>query len=190
MPFDLTADSILAFLREHTLVAPLVVFFLAMGETLVIVSIFIPSSIILFGLGGLLAAGGVPLWPSLIGGALGASSGFLLSYLIGAALQNRIFRIWPFRNYPDFIDRAVALAHRRGAMGVAVGHFFGPLRPFVPVAAGIARMRPGPFMAANIPGAFVWTCVFLAPGYLIATSETFNRAFSSAYAAFGRLPAP
>lgn len=190
MPFDLTTESILAFLRDHALFAPIVVFFLAMGETLVIVSVFIPSSIILFGLGGLLAAGGVPLWPSLLGGALGASCGFLLSYLLGTALQNRIFRIWPFRNYPELIDRAVAMAHKRGAVGVMAGHFFGPLRPFVPVAAGIARMRPGPFMAANIPGACAWICVFLAPSYLIATSETFSRAFSSAYAAFGKMPVP
>lgn len=184
MPFDLPAEEIIAFVKANGALAPLIVFLLAMGETLVIVSIFIPSTVVLFALGGLFALSGVPLLPSLLAGALGASLGFLVSYLIGATFQHAIPQLWPFRKYPELLMRAEAYSRRYGALGVLLGHFGGPLRPLIPVVAGVTRMAPVPFMLANIPGAVAWICVFLAPGYLVVRSETFNALFGSARAFF------
>ena len=177
MEFD--QDAILAFVRTNQHLAPLVIFLLAMGETIVVVSVFIPSTFVLFAIGGLMAAAGVPLMPSLIAGGLGASLGFSAMYLISVVLEGRILTFWPFRKHPETMAKATEFFRRWGVLGVAIGHFGGPLRVLVPVVAGIARLKPAPFMLANILGAFGWITTFFAPGYLVVSSDTFREAFGA-----------
>lgn len=184
MPFTFDHDAIIAFVQANQHLAPLVVFLMAMGETIVIVSIFIPSTFLLFAVGGLLAAAGVPLMPSLIAGALGSSLGFAMMYLVSAHMEGRILRIWPFRNYPELMERAQVFSRRWGSWGVMLGHFSGPLRVLVPVVAGVSRMAPMPFMLANLVGAIGWIVVFFAPGYLIISSEWFRLAVANAKSLF------
>jgi membrane protein DedA with SNARE-associated domain len=179
MPFAIDQEAIIAFVKANQGMAPVVVFLLAMGETLLIVSIFIPSTILLFALGGLFAVSGVVLWPCLIAGGMGAALGFSISYLIGALLQGKILTIWPFCKYPDTLQKATAFSQRWGATGVMIGHFAGPLRPLIPVVAGITHMRPVPFMLANMAGGMAWTIAFLSPGYLLVSSETFKTSLES-----------
>ena len=45
---------------------------------------------------------------------------------------------------------------RWGPGAVFVGHFFGPLRSIVFIAAGVSLMRALRFQLANIPGALIW----------------------------------
>jgi membrane protein DedA with SNARE-associated domain len=184
MPFEIDHEKIIAFVQAHQHLAPLVVFLLAMGETIVVVSVFIPSTFVLFALGGLFAASGVPLMPSLIAGGLGASFGFSVMYLISASMEGRMLSIWPFRNYTETIARAAAFSRRWGVWGVVFGHFGGPLRVLIPIVAGISRMKPVPFMLANIAGAAAWILVFFAPGYLVISSEWFRGAIAAVRSAF------
>lgn len=179
MPFGLDQDAIIAFVKANQSYAPLVIFLLAMGETIVVVSIFIPSTFILFAVGGLMAVAGVPLMPSLIAGGLGASLGFSLMYIVSAALEGRLLTYWPFRDYTDIVTKAAAFTRRWGVWGVAIGHFGGPIRVLIPIVCGISRMPPVPFMLANLVGAFGWICTFFAPGYLLVSSEWFRAAFGS-----------
>lgn len=178
MPFNLTTDDIIRFIQAHQHLAPLVIFLLSMGETIVIVSVFIPSTILLIAIGGLMAASGVPLIPSLIAGWLGATLGFSLMYLLSATLQGRILTAWPFRKYPEIVARAQDFMLKWGVLGVIIGHFAGPLRVVIPIAAGISRMPPVPFMLANLVGALAWICVFFAPSYLLVSSDWFATTFS------------
>jgi membrane protein DedA with SNARE-associated domain len=178
MPFEIDHQQVIAFVQAHHAYAPLIVFLMSLGETIVIVSIFIPSTILLFGVGGLLAASGVPLMPSLIAGGLGAALGFSVMYLVSVATQERLLTLWPFRNYPDTMEKAKAFSRRWGAPGVAIGHFAGPIRVLVPIVAGLSHMRPVPFMLANMAGAAAWIVTFFAPGYLVVSSEWFRTSFS------------
>lgn len=178
MPFDLSADDIIQFVRANQNFAPLVIFLMALGETIIVVSIFIPSTFLLIAIGGLMAASGVPLVPSLIAGALGSTLGFSVMYLLSATLQGRILTAWPLRNYPDIVARAQEFTLKWGVAGVMIGHFSGPLRVVIPIAAGLSRMPPAPFMVANILGAIGWICVFFAPSYLVVSSEWFATTFS------------
>ena len=184
MPFDLDQSKIVAFVQANQALAPLVIALLAMGETIVILSIFIPSTVLLFGIGGLLAAAGVPLVPSLIAGCLGAALGFSLMYLISAAMGPRLLTFWPFRNYGALIAKATDFSRRWGFWGVVIGHFGGPIRVLIPIVAGMSRMAPVPFMGANMTGALCWILVFFAPGYLVVSSEWFKAAFARVGALF------
>lgn len=178
MPFNITADDILQFVRANQNFAPLIIFLMAMGETIIVVSVFIPSTFLLIAIGGLMAASGVPLIPSLIAGWLGSTLGFSVMYLLSATMQGRLLMAWPLRNYPDIVARAQEFTLKWGVLGVVLGHFTGPLRVVIPIAAGISRMPPVPFMIANIIGALAWICVFFAPSYLVVSSEWFATTFS------------
>lgn len=163
-------EATIAFVRQHQHLAALIIFVLALGETLAFVSILIPSTAILIPLGLLLGAGDVNVWPLLAAGGLGATLGFTISYLAGAYFQKDIVRIWPFKLYPELFSRAESVFARYGVFGVFLGHMLGPVRPVIPIMAGVSRMAPIPFMIANVPGAFLWVTVFFVLPYFAATS--------------------
>ncbi|PPD15131.1 MAG: DedA family protein [Methylobacterium sp.] len=191
MPFNLTTDDILTFIRANQAYAPLIIFLMALGETIIVLSIFIPSTFMLIAIGGLMAASGVPLLPSLLAGALGASLGFSLMYLMSATMQGRILTMWPVRNYTETVAKAQDFTRRWGVVGVFIGHFAGPIRVLIPIVAGISRMPPAAFMAANIVGAFGWICVFFAPSHLLVSSEWFRTHFAESFTLLkGILPLP
>ena len=177
MPFNIDQQQVIAFVQANQSYAPLVVFLMSMGETIVVVSLFIPSTFLLFAIGGLMAASGVPLMPSLIAGGLGASLGFSVMYILSASMEGRLLTYWPFRNYSGTVAKATAFSRRWGAWGVILGHFAGPIRVLIPIVAGISRMPLVPFMLANILGAAGWICTFFAPGHLIVSSEWFRSVF-------------
>ncbi len=178
MAIEIETSRILAFVQANQSMAPLAIFLMAMGETIVIVSVFIPSTFLLFAIGGVMAAAGVPLMPSLIAGWLGASLGFSIMYLISVSMGDRILTFWPFRTYTETVSRTIAFSRKWGILAVMIGHFAGPLRVLIPIVAGISRMRPVPFMAANVLGALGWILTFFAPGYLVVSSEWFRSVFS------------
>jgi membrane protein DedA with SNARE-associated domain len=178
MAIEIETSRILEFVQANQSMAPLAIFLMAMGETIVIVSVFIPSTFLLFAIGGIMAAAGVPLMPSLLAGWLGASLGFSIMYLVSASTGDRILTFWPFRTYTETVGKTIAFSRKWGVWGVMIGHFAGPLRVLIPIVAGISRMRPIPFMAANLLGALGWIVTFFAPGHLVVSSEWFRSIFS------------
>ena len=69
------AQSLLAFVKANQMWAAPIVFLLAFGESLAFVSLLLPSSVILFGIGGLLGASGIPFWPVWVAGGIGGTLG-------------------------------------------------------------------------------------------------------------------
>jgi membrane protein DedA with SNARE-associated domain len=181
MAIEVEASKIIAFVQANQSLAPLTIFLMALGETIVIVSVFIPSTFLLFAVGGVMAAAGVPLMPSLVAGWLGASLGFSVMYLVSTMLGDRILKIWPFRNYGEVVAKAIAFSRRWGVWGVMIGHFSGPLRVAIPIVAGVSRMAPIPYMIANLVGAFAWIMVFFAPGHLLVSSDWFRAMFGESF---------
>ena len=177
MAIEFEASRIIEFVQANQSLAPLAIFLMALGETIVIVSVLIPSTFLLFAIGGIMAVAGVPLMPSLLAGWLGASLGFSVMYLISAAMGDRILTLWPFRNYTETVTKTMDYSRRWGIWGVMIGHFSGPLRVLIPIVAGVSKMSPVPFMAANVIGALGWIVAFFAPGHLVVSSEWFRNLF-------------
>ena len=62
------------------------------------------------------------------------------------------------------MERSTAAFARWGAGAVFVGHFFGPLRSVVFVAAGISLMPSTRFQLANVPATLIWAYVIPKSG--------------------------
>ena len=149
-------SPLLEFISVNRSWAPLVVFLLAFGETVAFVSLFLPSTAILIGVGALVAAGSLDFWPVFVAGAAGAISGSTISYALGHRYGPAMLASWPLNRDRAMVARGSAAFARWGAWAVLAGHFVGPLRAVAFIAAGFSRMRSAQFMAANIPGAIAW----------------------------------
>lgn len=138
-----------------------IVFLLALGETVAFVSILIPSTAILVGVGALVSAGALDFAPLFLGAALGALAGSTFSWWLGRRYGPALMERWPMNRDPDLVRRGTDAFARWGASAVLIGHFFGPLRAVAFAMAGFSDMRLRAFQAANVPGAIAWA--FLIP---------------------------
>jgi len=156
----------LEFIRDNQAWAVPLVFVLAFGESLAVISLLLPATAILFGMSGLMGASGVAFWPCWIAAAAGATLGDAVSYWFGYHFKDRLAHIWPLTRVPGLLPRGQRFFVRWGIAGVFFGRFFGPLRAAVPLVAGSCGMAHLPFQLANVGSAIVWATGILSPQLL------------------------
>jgi membrane protein DedA with SNARE-associated domain len=159
-------DEVLSFIRSHEVWAAPVVLLLAFAESFVFLSLAVPATVILFGVGGLIGASGIAFWPVWCAAVAGAVVGDWGSYWLGRHFRGAIARLWPLSRHPGMRARAEAFFAVWGVAGVFLGRFFGPLRSVVPLVAGASAMPQAAFQLANIASAVVWATGILAPGVI------------------------
>lgn len=158
-------DAVIAFVREHRVLAPAIVFGLAFGESLAFVSLILPFWGLLVALGALVGAtGSFDFWLVLAAASAGAALGDWLSYWLGYHYHEQIARMWPLSKYPDLLPKGHAFFEKWGAWAIVIGRFSGPLRASVPIVAGIVEMPRLTFQIANWSSALLWAFVLLAFG--------------------------
>lgn len=144
----------------------LIVFLLVLGESTAFVGFFVPGSIVTVIAGGLASQGIYDFWTLSIVAILAALIGNTASYELGrqgtAFLKARP-RLW------KHVEKGQIFFEKHGKKSVFIGHFLGPVRHAVPVAAGASGMRRLPFQLANVPGAILWALTHLAVGYLFGS---------------------
>ena len=156
--------TVVEFVRLHQAWAPFIVAALAFCESLAVISLFVPATVILLAIGGMIGGMGLSFWPIWAGAALGAALGDWLSYEVGRYLEDKAHDVWPLNRYPQMIAKGEAFTRKYGVWAIFLGRFFGPARAFVPLVAGIFEMPRVPFQIANFTSALLWAFVLLAPG--------------------------
>ena len=154
----------LDFISAHAGWAFPVMFITAFGESFAFLSLLFPGTSILIVAGTLMATGSLPYWPVLAGAVIGAVLGDTVSFWLGERYGSGIGRIWPFTRNPDLLPNGIRFFERHGGKSVFIGRFFGPVRAFIPLAAGIMRMSRGRFWFANVTSAIVWAPMLLLVG--------------------------
>ncbi len=163
-------QELLAWLNAHPGWGFTIVFLVALFESLVLVGILLPGIVILFGVGTFIGLGIMELIPIWLAATSGAFLGDFLSYLLGNRFRGHLLDIWPFSRYPALMERGTRFFHAHGAKSVVAGRFIGPLRPIIPAVAGMMGMKPGRFIAVDIPACVTWAPSFLLPGMLFGAS--------------------
>lgn len=148
------------------------IFLTALLESLAVAGILVPGVAILFAVAVLAGKTGIPVAEILLWGTAGAVLGDSLSFWLGRKLRGRLHQVWPFRRYPDLVQRAEALFLRHGGKSVVFGRFVGPVRPFIPMVAGAFGMRARYFFMVNVGSALVWAPFYLLPGYAVGSALT------------------
>jgi membrane protein DedA with SNARE-associated domain len=132
----------------------------------------VPGSTLIVGISALAAGANVNPWLLLIAATVGAIAGDGLSFWLGQRYHREILLGWPLNRYPRFIDRSEAFINRYGVASVFLARFTAVVRAFVPLVAGILRMPPRQFYAANILSALTWAPAHVFPGVLLAMAIT------------------
>ena len=158
-------EYLLSLARDNDQLIGLLVFFLGFAESIALVSLFVPSSVLFLGIGAIHSAAGGEFWPIWIAGSAGAWVGDCVSYGLGRYFKDDATKVWPLRKFPDFIPKGQAICERWGVLGVIVGKFIGGLRPFIPVVAGMLSMPWTLFFPSSALSCLIWAGAFLAPGY-------------------------
>jgi membrane protein DedA with SNARE-associated domain len=100
MDLGTRTTMLIDFIQAHQSQAPFVVRVLAFAESLAVVSLLVPSTVLLLGLGALLGASGLEFWPIWLGAAVRAILGDWLFYTIGYRFKHAAFGIWPLMLAP------------------------------------------------------------------------------------------
>lgn len=143
---------------------------IAFAESVAIVGIAVPG-VALLGAASFVAGTGTLSLPASLGAAFaGAVVGDGVSFLLGRVFHQDIKRAWPFRTHPDWIANSERFFARHGPMSVAIGRFVGPIRPVIPLVAGMANMRTPTFFLINVLSALAWAPVYIAPGHVLGAA--------------------
>ncbi|HEB94497.1 MAG TPA: phosphatase PAP2 family protein [Gammaproteobacteria bacterium] len=163
-------DQLLQWVASHPHLAGIFVALLAFAESLAGVGLLVPGAFIMFGIGALIALGLLEFWPIYAWAVLGAIAGDGFSYWLGRHFHQQIRALWPFCRYPAWLEKGEVFFQRHGGKSVLLGRFIGPIRPVIPVVAGMLDMPPGRFYFVNVLSAFVWAPLYLLPGIAFGAS--------------------
>ena len=158
-------QSALELVRDNETSIEVALFICAFAESIIVASVFVPSTPIFIAVGALEGAAEGPLMPLILAGTVGAIFGDLASFAIGFYFRQRLPEIWPLRNHPKEFAQARAFVQRWGIMAILVSKLSGPMRPLVPMLVGASEMSSGRFVAASAVSSVVWAVLVLGPAY-------------------------
>jgi membrane protein DedA with SNARE-associated domain len=154
---------ILDAIRDHRDWAGPLVFLLTFVESLSIVGVAVPATLLLLAIGSLAAAGLVSLTELCVWGVAGAGLGYWVSYEVGHRYAQRIESIGFLARRPDWITRGHQFFERWGALAIVVSRFIPLGRAIIPLMAGAMGTGRLGFQWGNWISALLWTPLMLAP---------------------------
>lgn len=164
------AQALLDWTAAHPGWALGLLFAVSMLDAIFIIGAFVPASIVLFGIGALVALGSLELWPAALIAACGALAGDAVSFWLGRRYGERLFESPLLRRYPEMIARGRAFFDRHGGKGVWIARFLGPVRSITPALAGASGMPAWLFLLADFCAAYLWALIYILPGVLFGAS--------------------
>ncbi|QUE89342.1 bifunctional DedA family/phosphatase PAP2 family protein [Pseudomonas sp. SCA2728.1_7] len=165
-------DSVTGWLAANPQWLAAAVFIVAMVECLAIAGLIVPGTVLLFAIAVLAGSGALSLSETLLLGFLGGILGDLISYFLGRHFHQNIRRLPGLRHHPEWMAGAEGYFQRYGIASLLVGRFIGPLRPMLPMVAGMCDMPFPRFAAVSLLAAAGWSLAYLLPGW--ATGAAFR----------------
>ncbi|QLF92998.1 bifunctional DedA family/phosphatase PAP2 family protein [Pseudomonas sp. ABC1] len=158
-------DTLTTWLATHPEWLGIVLFVAACIECLAIVGLLVPGTVLLFTIAMLAGGGALTLLQTLLLGYAGGLLGDLLSYALGRRYHQGIKRLPVLRNHPQWLIRAEHYFANYGVASLLVGRFIGPLRPMLPMTAGMLDMPFIRFLLVSLVSSAGWSVAYLMPGW-------------------------
>lgn len=140
---------------------------IALLESLALVGLLLPGVILITAAASLAGHQDMAISAILLAAFAGAVIGDGLSFILGYTQRERVTRLWPFSRHPEWLARGARFFQRYGSLSVFFGRFVGPVRPVIPLIAGMLHMSPRAFIWANLASAALWAPAYVLPGYLL-----------------------
>lgn len=143
------------------------VFGIAFMESLAFIGWLFPGTILVIIAGGLAAQGFYDFSILWLSAALGALIGDVLSFEFGNHGKHFFAEHRWFKNH---LLKGKEFFQRHGDKSVFLGRFVGPLRPVIPVIAGLSHMNRLRFYRADFTSGILWAGAHLGLGYLFGAA--------------------
>jgi membrane-associated protein len=149
------------------------------AESGLLIGFFLPGDSLLFTAGLLIAAPAdapvrltIPLWLALTMIPLAAIAGDQVGYAIGHKAGPAVFKRPDSRFFrQEYVDKAYAFFDRYGGRTIVLARFVPIVRTFVPVIAGVGKMRYRTFVTYNVIGGVLWGAGVTLLGYWLGQIE-------------------
>lgn len=160
-------ESILADFGSLALVIACLI---VVAETGLLIGFFLPGDSLLFTVGLMIGSGVIdaPIWLACLSISLSAVLGDQIGYFIGKTTGPKVFRrpdskLFSHKN----VERAEAFFKKYGSKAVIFAHYVPIMRTFIPVAAGVGKMKYSYYLRNNIIGALSWGISVPLLGYFL-----------------------
>ena len=153
--------------------ALVIIFLIAMGEALLIIGLFVPSTAVLVGAGVLVGTGHLGFWPVIIATCLGCIAGDQFSYWAGRMFGERLKTLWPLNLYPQLVAKGEDFVREHGGKSIAIGRFVPGVKSVVPGIVGMFGMNQLFFIFVNVTSGIIWSFAHVVPGVLIGQGLAF-----------------
>lgn len=158
---------------QSSFTAYFLIFLLALIESLPLVGIILPGSMILMALGFAAASGFInPFYLYIL---------FFLGSIIGDTLGFTAGRkgLSLFRKDNSLIVRGKDFMNRHGAKSIFLGRFIGPIRPILSLVAGTLELPTYKFYAWNILATAIWLTLYEGLGFYFGQAWQFIAVWST-----------
>lgn len=162
--------QLISWLGAHPHWAGVIVGAIACAEALAFIGMIVPGATLMIGAGALVGLGVLEFWSMFAWAVAGAVVGDGVSYWIGHRYKDNLRALRLLRERPALLERGEAFFHRHGGKSVLLARFIGPVRPIVPVVAGMLGMPPARFYLYNALSALAWAPAHLLPGMAFGMS--------------------
>lgn len=96
---------------------------IAFSESLVVIGLLIPGSVMMTAIGTLIGADILPFTITILWAIAGAILGDTLSFWLGHHYHERLRDFWPFRTHPKILAKGEQFFLSHGRKGVFIGRF-------------------------------------------------------------------
>ncbi|MBI1424140.1 MAG: phosphatase PAP2 family protein [Gammaproteobacteria bacterium] len=162
--------SLIHWVSAHPHLTGLIVGVIACSEALAFIGLLVPGAALMLAAGALIGAGAVDFWSIFAWAVGGAIVGDGLSYWIGHHYRERLQSLKILRRHPQWLERGTAFFQQHGGKSILLARFVGPVRPVIPVVAGMLGMSPLRFYLNNILSALAWAPAHLLAGMVVGAS--------------------
>lgn len=97
---------------------------------------------------------------------VGDSVGYWFGKKVGPAIFNKEDSFFFHKNH---IQKAEAFYIKYGPKAIVLGRFIPIVRTFVPIVAGVGKMKYNLFLRYNIVGGIIWSVGLTSIGYILGT---------------------
>ena len=154
------------FITQSTVYSLMAVLLVAFLESLALVGLILPGTVLMAGLGALIGSGELSFWHAWLAGIVGCLLGDWISFWLGWRFKKPLHR-WSFlKKNKALLDKTEHALHQHSMFTILVGRFVGPTRPLVPMVAGMLDLPVAKFITPNIIGCLLWPPFYFLPGIL------------------------
>lgn len=135
-------------------------------ESLAVIGLAFPGTTLMIFVGYLVSRGKMNFLLAVLALCLGGFAGDIISFYLGRSGKKLLTLVEKFIK-PSRLAGAEKFFNKYGVGGVAIHRFIGPLRPILPFAAGILKMRRRVFIPVDILSNFAAAIFYVAVGVFV-----------------------